>query len=90
MLLVTSTSAEELVAALQFRRFLKVNPSNFRIKDCPQLARSEVNILSTIQALTQNDQIKFGLQTRVEMLHGLDDQVQCRQHWCIQLDSARV
>ena len=82
MLLVTSTSAEELVAALQFRRFLKVNPSNFRIKDCPQLARSEVNILSTIQALTENDQINFGLQTRVEMLQGLDDQVQCRQHWC--------
>ena len=38
------TTAEELVAALQLRRFSKVNSSNFRIKGCPQLNRSDVSI----------------------------------------------
>ena len=38
------TTAEELVAALQLRRFLRVNSSNFRIKNSPQLARSDVSI----------------------------------------------
>ena len=38
------TTAEELVAALQLRRFSRVNSSNFRIKNSPQLARSDVSI----------------------------------------------
>lgn len=74
-IITANTSAEELVAALQFRRFLKVNPSNFRIKDCPQLARSEIN---------------FGLQTRVEMLHGLDDQVRVRARWVLKTPGGKV
>ena len=72
----TRTTAEELVAALQLRRYSKVNSSNFRIKGCPQLNRSDVSIflLPAFNVMCRL-QIQFGLQTRVEMLEGLDQQV---------------
>ena len=70
------TTAEELVAALQLRRYSKVNSSNFRIKGCPQLNRSDVSIFfqAALNVMCHH-QIQFGLQTRVEMLEGLDHQV---------------
>jgi len=74
-IITAKTTAEELVAALQLRRFSQVNSSNFRIKGCPQLNRSD---------------IQFGLQTRVEMLEGLDLQVLVKARWVLKTPGGKV
>lgn len=74
-IITARTTAEELVAALQLRRFSQVNSSNFRIKGSPQLARSD---------------IQFGLQTRVEMLDGLDMQVLVKARWVLRTPGGKV
>jgi len=74
-IITAKTTAEELVAALQLRRFLRVNSSNFRIKKSPQLASSD---------------IQFGLQTRVEMLEGLDIQVLVKARWVLRTPGGKV
>jgi len=74
-IITAKTTAEDLVAALQLRRYSKVNSSNFRIKGCPQLNRSD---------------IQFGLQTRVEMLEGLDQQVLVKSRWVLRTPGGKV
>jgi len=74
-IITAKTTAEELVAALQSKRFSQVNSSNFRIKNCPQLARSD---------------IQFGLQTRVEMLEGLDMEVLVKARWVLRTPGGKV
>jgi len=74
-IITAKTTAEDLVAALQLRRYSKVNSSNFRIKGCPQLNRSD---------------IQFGLQTRVEMLEGLDQQVLVKARWVLRTPGGKV
>ena len=70
------TSAEELVAALQFRRFSQVDPNNFHIKaSCQKLSRSEIN---------------FGLQTRVEALEGLDIELLARARRVLRTPEGKV
>jgi len=74
-IITAETTAEELVAALQSRRFSQVNSSNFCIMGSSQLARSD---------------IQFGLQTRVEMLEGLDEQVLVKARWVLRTPGGKV
>jgi len=74
-IITARTTAEELVAALQLRRFSQVNSSNFCIMGSSQLARSD---------------IQFGLQTRVEMLEGLDEQVLVKARWVLRTPGGKV
>merc|ERR1719370_2907519 len=74
-IITAKTTAEDLVAALQLRRYSKVNSSNFRIKGCPQLNRSD---------------IQFGLQTRVEMLEGLNHQVLVKARWVLRTPGGKM